>query len=158
MRRRTWVSGRAPRTSPTTRPPRVAPSVPVATLVSGPARAFGAWLVGALLIGLAGLRLHGPEGVARFRDVLSQTQSPPWDITRRYSISGPLGLGPLLPLTQVVVVAVALLAAWRRRGSGPELPMAAAIVGSLLATPYLGFQDFLIIAVAALPLAPVWSA
>jgi hypothetical protein len=45
-------------------------------------------------------------------------------------------------------MAVALLAAWRRRGAGPELPMAAGIVGSLLATPYLGFQDFLMLIVA----------
>jgi len=80
--------------------------------------------------------------------VLAQTQTPDWDITRRYSISGPLGLGPILTVTQVVVVAMTLLAAWRRRGSGPELPMAAGIVGSLLATPYLGFQDFVMLIVA----------
>ncbi|HKB32377.1 MAG TPA: glycosyltransferase 87 family protein, partial [Candidatus Dormibacteraeota bacterium] len=128
--------------------PQLALLVPVCLLVSGHARTFGAWLVGTLVIGLVALALLGPEGVARYRDVLSQTQSPAWDITRRYSISGPLGLGPLLTLTQVVVVAVALLAAWRRRGSGPELPMAAGIVGSLLATPYLGFQDFLMLVVA----------
>jgi hypothetical protein len=94
------------------------------------------------------LALLGPEGVARYRDVLAQTQTPAWDITRRYSISGPLGLGPILTVTQVAVVALALLAAWRRKGGGPELPMAAGIVGSLLATPYLGFQDFLMLIVA----------
>jgi hypothetical protein len=117
--------------------------------VSGHARTFGAWLVATLLIGLVALALLGPDGVARYRDVLAQTQTPDWDITRRYSISGPLGLGPILTVTQVAVVAVTLLAAWRRRGKGPELPMAAGIAGSLLATPYLGFQDFVMLVVAA---------
>jgi len=100
------------------------------------------------VIGLVALALLGPDGVARYRDVLALTQTPAWDITRHFSISGPLGLGPVLTVTQVAVVAVTLLAAWRRRARGPELPMAAGIVGSLLATPYLGFQDFLMLIVA----------
>jgi alpha-1,2-mannosyltransferase len=128
--------------------PQLAFLVPVCLLVSGHARTFGAWLAATLLIGLVALAVLGPEGLARYRDVLAQTQTAAWDITRRYSISGPLGLGPVLNVVQAVVVAVALFAAWRRRGGGPELPMAAGIVGSLLATPYLGFQDFLMLVVA----------
>jgi hypothetical protein len=128
--------------------PQMAFLVPLCLLVSGHARTFGAWLVASLVIGLIALALLGPDGVARYRDVLAQTQSPTWDITRRYSISGPIGLGPLLNVTQVVVVAVAGVAAWRHRRDGPELPMAAGILGSLLATPYLAFQDFLMLIVA----------
>jgi hypothetical protein len=128
--------------------PQLALLVPLCLLVSGHARTFGAWLIATLLIGLVALGLLGPDGVARYRDVLALTQTPAWDITRHFSISGPLGLGPVLTVTQVAVVAVTLLAAWRRRASGLELPMAAGIVGSLLATPYLGFQDFLMLIVA----------
>jgi alpha-1,2-mannosyltransferase len=128
--------------------PQMAFLVPMCLLVSGHARTFGAWLAATLVIGLVALALLGPEGVARYRDVLAQTQTPAWDITRRYSISGPLGLGPVLNVAQVIVVVVALFAAWGRRGEGPEVPMAAGIVGSLLATPYLGFQDFLMLIVA----------
>ena len=128
--------------------PQMAFLVPICLLASGHRRTFGAWLIASLLIGLAALALLGPEGVARYRDVLAQTQTPAWDITRRYSISGPIGLGPLLNVVQVVVVAIAVVAAWRHRRGGPEIPIAAGIVGSLLATPYLGFQDLLMLIVA----------
>jgi hypothetical protein len=128
--------------------PQLALLVPVCLLVSGHARTFGAWLAASLLIGLVVLAVLGPDGVARYRDVLAQTQSPAWDITRRYSISGPLGLGPLLNVTQLLVVIITLLTAWRHRHHGPEVPIAAGILGSLLFTPYLGFQDFLMLVVA----------
>ncbi len=155
--------------------PQLALLVPACLLVSGHARTFGAWLVASLLIALAALALLGPDGLAQYREVLAQTQTPAWDITRRYSISGPLGLGPILTVTQVIVVAVTLFAAWRHRGrarakrgpreltakppssrgkartfkqEGPDIPMAAGIVGSLLFTPYLGFQDFVMLIVA----------
>jgi len=128
--------------------PQMAFLVPVCLLVSGHARTFGAWLAATLVIGLVALALLGPDGVTRYRDVLALTQTPAWDITRRYSISGPLGLGPILNVAQLAVVAVALLAAWRRRREGPEIPIAAGIAASLLATPYLGFQDFLMLIVA----------
>jgi hypothetical protein len=128
--------------------PQMALLVPICLLASGHWRTFGAWLMASIVVGLVALALLGPEGVTRYRDVLAQTQTPAWDITRRYSISGPLGLGPLLSVTQALVVAISLLTAWRHRRSGPEVPMAAGIAGSLLATPYLGFQDFLMLIVA----------
>jgi hypothetical protein len=128
--------------------PQLAFVVPICLFVSGYRRAFGAWLVASVVIGLVALALLGFDGVARYRDVIAETQTPAWDITRRYSISGPLGLGLLLNVIQVLVVAVALVTAWRHRRGGPEIPMAAGIVGSLLATPYLGFQDFLMLVVA----------
>ncbi len=128
--------------------PQLAILVPVCLLVSGHARTYGAWMVVTLALGLISLALLGPDGIARYRDVLAQTQTPAWDITRRYAISGPLGLGPLLTATQILVLVVTLLVAWRHRHGGVEVPMAAGIVGSLLFTPYLGFQDFLMLVVA----------
>ncbi len=128
--------------------PQLALLVPACLLVSGHGRTFGAWLVATLLMGLVALALLGPDGTIRYRDVITQTQGPAWEITRRYAISGPLGLGPLLNVVQVVVVATALLAAWRHRHRGPEIPIVAGILGSLLTTPYLGFQDFVMLVVA----------
>ncbi|GAC1470230.1 MAG: hypothetical protein PVSMB3_00050 [Candidatus Dormibacteraceae bacterium] len=128
--------------------PQLALLVPACLLISGHLRTFGAWLLASLVIGSVALVLLGPDGISRYREVLAQTQTAAWDITRRYSISGPLGLGSVLTLTQVMVVGVTLFAAWRHRREGPEIPMAAGIVGSLLFTPYLGFQDFLMLVVA----------
>jgi len=129
--------------------PQLALLVPLCLLVAGHRRTFAAWVVASVVIGVAALALLGVDGVNRYRDMLAQTQTPAWDITRRYSISGPLGLGPLLNVVEVAVVAVALLAAWRHRNEGPELPIAAGIAGSLLFSPYLGFQDLLMLVPAA---------
>src|SRR5712692_9603717 len=90
--------------------PQLALLVPLCLLVSGHVRTFGAWFAASLVIGLVALALLGPEGLSRYRDALAMTQTPAWNITRGFSISGPLGLGPLLTVTQVAVVAVTLLA------------------------------------------------
>jgi hypothetical protein len=128
--------------------PQLALLVPLCLLVSGHTRTFGAWFVVCLFLGLASLALLGTDGIARYREVLAVTQTPDWDITRRYAVSGLIGLGPQVYVAGAVVAAVALTAAWRHRGSGPEVPMVAGIVGSLLFTPYLAFQDFLMLVVA----------
>src|SRR5207249_8426998 len=47
------------------------------------------------------------------------------------------------------IVAVATLAAaWRWRGHGTAIPIVAGITGSLLFTPYVGFQDFAMLVLA----------
>ncbi len=127
--------------------PQLALLVPVALLAAGYRKTFASWLVASLAIGLVAVALLGVDGVARYRDVLAQTQTAAWDITRRYSISGPLGLGLSLRAAEVAVLVLTIVAAWRQRAS-PELVIAAGIVGSLLFTPYLGFQDFLMLFVA----------
>ncbi|MDQ2943452.1 MAG: DUF2029 domain-containing protein [Candidatus Dormibacteraeota bacterium] len=128
--------------------PQLALLVPLCLLVAGYRKPFFVWLGASVIIVLVALALLGVDGVARYREVLAQTQTPAWDITRRYSISGPLGLGLLLTVTQGLVLVITFAAAWRHRRQGPELPIAAGIVGSLLFTPYLGFQDFLMLMVA----------
>ncbi|TMC84335.1 MAG: DUF2029 domain-containing protein [Chloroflexi bacterium] len=127
--------------------PQLALLVPVALLAAGYRKTFASWLVASLAIGLVAVALLGVDGVARYRDVLAQTQTAAWDITRRYSISGPLGLGWSLRAAEVAVLVLTIVAAWRQRAS-PELVIAAGVVGSLLFTPYLGFQDFLMLFVA----------
>jgi len=129
--------------------PQLALLVPLCLLASGRAKTFGSWLAASVFIGLIALGMLGSDGVARYLAVLADTQSPAWDITRRYSISGPLGLGPLLNAAQLLVLIITLAVAWRRRHGGPEVPIAAGILGSMLFTPYLAFQDFLMLVVVA---------
>jgi Glycosyltransferase family 87 len=126
--------------------PQVALLVPVCILVSGRWRIFAVFLGASLALGVVALAMLGPDGVQRYRDVLSLASG--WDITRRYAVAGPLGLGPQLYVVQVAVVAVALLASWRHRGESSAMPIAVGIVASLLFTPYVGIQDFAMLVVA----------
>jgi hypothetical protein len=129
--------------------PQLALLVPLCILASGRAKTFGSWLAASVFIGLIALGMLGSEGVTRYLAVLADTQSPAWDITRRYSISGPLGLSRLLNATQLLILTITLAVAWRHRHGGPEVPIAAGILGSLLFTPYLAFQDFLMLVIVA---------
>ncbi len=126
--------------------PQLALFVPLCLLVSGHARVFGAWVVATMVIGLVALAMLGGDGFNRYRDVLNLASQ--WEITRRYAFSGLVGTGVPLYLSEAIVAAVTLLAAWRHRGGGAAMPIAAGIVGSLLFTPYVGFQDFAILFVA----------
>jgi hypothetical protein len=126
--------------------PQLALLVPVCLLVAGHWRMFIAWLGATAVMVVIALALLGPEGLHRYRDVLSLASQ--WEPTRRYAIAGPLGLGPQVYVVEALVVAVAAFAAWRQRGRGTGLPIATGIVASLLFTPYVGFQDFAMLVVA----------
>lgn len=126
--------------------PQLALLVPLCLLISGHFRLFGAWAVASVAMAVIALVMLGPDGIQRYRDVLSLASQ--WTITRRYAVAGPLGLGPQLYAVQALVVAAAALAAWRHRGGGVAVPLAAGISASLLFTPYVGFQDFAMLVVA----------
>ena len=126
--------------------PQVAILVPLCLLVSGQVRTFFAWLVVTALLAVLAVGILGPDGLARYRDALALASQ--WEPTRRYAVSGLVGLGPQLYVLQAAVLATTLGAAWRHRSRGPELPIAAGILGSLLFTPYVGFQDFAMLVVA----------
>jgi alpha-1,2-mannosyltransferase len=126
--------------------PQLALLVPLCLLVSGHLRLFSAWLAVSLVMAAAALLMLGPDGIQRYRDVLSLASQ--WEPTRRYAIAGPLGLGPQVYVVEAAVAAVAALAAWRHRHRGPGLPIAAGLSASLLFTPYVGFQDFAMLVLA----------
>jgi len=126
--------------------PQLALLVPLCLLVAGHGRMFAAWLSATAVMVAVALVLLGPEGLQRYRDALALAAQ--WEPTRRYAIAGPLGLGPQLYAVQAVVVAVAVVAAWRQRNTGPARPIATGILASLLFTPYVGFQDFAMLVIA----------
>ena len=126
--------------------PQIALFVPLCLVVAGHARVFGAWLVVTGFIALISLALLGHDGLLRYRDALSVASG--WQITRGYAVSGLIGTGPQLYAAQAVVLGATLWAAWRWHGTGAAIPIAAGITGSLLFTPYVGFQDFAMLVVA----------
>ena len=126
--------------------PQLALLVPLCLLVAGHRRMFFAWLAASAVMAAVALVLLGGEGLQRYRDALSLAAQ--WEPTRRYAIAGPLGLGLQVYVVEAVVAAVAVVAAWRHRGGGAALPIAIGLVGSLLFTPYVGFQDFAMLVLA----------
>src|SRR5207245_11031271 len=126
--------------------PQLALLVPPCLLVAGQRPMFVAWLGATALMVVVALVLLGGDGLQRYRDVLALASQ--WEPTRRYAISGPLGLGPQVYVVETLVVAVALVAAWRQRGEGVARPIATGVVAALLLTPYVGFQDFALLVVA----------
>ena len=126
--------------------PQLALFVPLCLVVAGHARAFGAWLAVSVFIALVSLALLGQEGLARYRDALALAAG--WPITRSYAVSGLIGTGPQLYVAQALALVAAMAAAWRWRHASTAAPIAAGIVGSLLFTPYVGFQDFAMLVVA----------
>ena len=126
--------------------PQIALFVPLCLVVAGHARVFAAWLVPTALMVLVSLALLGHDGLVRYRDALSLASG--WQITRGYAVSGLIGAGPQLYVAQAIVLAATLVAAWRWRRAGTAIPIAAGVTGSLLFTPYVGFQDFAMLVVA----------
>jgi hypothetical protein len=126
--------------------PQLALLVPLCMLASGHRRIFAAWLGATAVMVVVTVVLLGGEGLQRYRDALSLASQ--WESTRRYAIAGPLGLGPQVYVVEALVTMVAVAAAWRHRNRGTALPIAAGVVGSLLFTPYVGFQDFAMLVVA----------
>jgi len=126
--------------------PQLALFVPLCLAVSGHARVFGAWLIATVFMVLIALALLGYAGVTYFREALAVASQ--WEITRSYALSGLIGTGPQLYAAEAIVAVATLAAAWRWRGHGTAIPIAAGITGSLLFTPYLGFQDFAMLVLA----------
>jgi len=126
--------------------PQLALFVPLCLAVSGHARVFGAWLIATVFMVLIALALLGHAGVTYFREALAVASQ--WEITRSYALSGLIGTGPQLYAAEAIVAVATLAAAWRWRGHGTAIPIAAGITGSLLFTPYLGFQDFAMLVLA----------
>ena len=127
--------------------PQLALLVPLCLLASGRWRVFAAWLAASAVIGAVALAMLGGEGLQRYRDVLALASQ--WEPTRRYAIAGPLGLGPQVYAVELFVVAVAAFAAWRHRDGPVGYAFVTGLVASLLFTPYVGFQDFAMLVVAA---------
>lgn len=125
--------------------PQLAFLVPVALLVAGRHRVLAGLAIAGGLLAAASLLMIGGDGV---RGWMAAIQAASRVHQEAYSLRGWLGTSAwVLPL-EAAAAALALVAAWRHRHSF-ALVLGAAVVGSLLATPYLHLQDLSLLVPAA---------
>jgi hypothetical protein len=121
--------------------------VPVALLAAGRFRAFAGAAAALAVLGLASAISVGADGIAAYQDRLAFAAGVP--------VNRELTLAPLigdLTLTRIVQVAIAILAlglAYRLRRGPIEWTYALAIVGGLVASPYLHLDDLVMLGLAA---------
>jgi hypothetical protein len=127
--------------------PQLAFLVPVALLVSGRTRAFWGSLVAlGLLAGASAIAL-GPDGVAAYADRLSFAAGVP--VNRELTLAPLIGSLTATRIIQAGIALWSLFLVFRMRRGGYEWIFVPALVGGILATPYLHLDDLLMLGLAA---------
>jgi Glycosyltransferase family 87 len=127
--------------------PQLAFLVPAALLVGGRTRAFWGSIVALGVLGLASAIALGPSGIAAYEARLSFAADVP--VNRALTLAPVVGS---LAVTRVIQAAIALWAlflVYRLRHRGPEWIFLPALVGGLLASPYLHLDDLAMLGLAA---------
>jgi hypothetical protein len=130
--------------------PQLAFLVPLALLVSDRLACFGGWLLATAIVILVESLAIGPASIQIYVARLQAAPANPALLALQpdQSLPGLLGYGPAAAIAQVVVLAAVAAVGWRYRRSGPEIPIAAGLCGSLLATPFLHVEDFTLLLAA----------
>jgi hypothetical protein len=132
--------------------PQAAILVPFALLVAGYRRTFVVWAAAMAVIAGVAMASVGPSGVHAYVDRLQMAAgsgAADYMAANSLSIAAILGHGWLAAAAQGILVLVTLVAAYRHRRLGPELPIVAGLIGSLLVTPFIHLEDLTTIVVAA---------
>ena len=126
--------------------PNTAFVVPLALLAAARYRAFVAWSVAAAAIAAISLLTMGVDGVSAY---LSQLAAPLPGGASSLTLEGALGVSGVVAITlRLLIVGIALVAAFRLRSS-PGPVIATAALASLLAAPYLHGSDLCLLSAAA---------
>jgi hypothetical protein len=134
--------------------PQLAFLVPAALLMSGRTRAFWGSVAALGVLGLASALALGPSGVGAYEARLSFAAGVPVnrDLTLAPLVGSLAGGAAGLVITRVIQAAIALWAlvlVYRLRRGGHEWIFIPALVGGLLASPYLHLDDFAMLGLAA---------
>lgn len=127
--------------------PQLAFLVPAALLVGGRTRAFWGSVVALGVLGLASAIALGPSGIGAYQARLTFAAGVP--VNRELTLAPLLGS---LEVTRVIQAAIALWAlflVYRLRRRGHEWIFIPALVGGLLASPYLHLDDLAMLGLAA---------
>jgi hypothetical protein len=133
---RPWLAGLA--LSALILKPQVAFLVPLALLLSGYWRVILAWLAVSVPLALLTLLATGTAVFHHIAQSLHAVSGVPGPIQSSLLRQLPL---PLAVIGIVLVIGVSAFILWRGRGSGPSLPIAVGLIGSVLVSPYVNFYD-----------------
>ena len=127
--------------------PQLAFLMPAALLVSGRTRAFWGSVVALGVLGLASAFALGPGGIAAYEARLSFAAGVP--VNRELTLAPLIGNLALTRAVQAAIALWALFLAYRLRGRGREWIFIPALIGGLLASPYLHLDDLVMLGLAA---------
>ena len=127
--------------------PQLAFLVPAAMLLGGRTRAFWGSVLALGALGLASVIALGPSGVSAYEARLSFAASV--SANRELTLAPLIGSLLVTRLIQAAIALWALFLAYRLRRLGHEWIFVPALVGGLLASPYLHLDDFAMLGLAA---------
>ena len=126
--------------------PQLAFLVPAALLVSGRSRAFWGSVVSLGLLALLSAVALGPSGISAYEARLSFAAAVP--VNQELTLAPVFGNLALSRVVQLLIAAWSLALAYRLRMRGPEWILIPALVGGLLASPYLHLDDLAMLGLA----------
>ena len=127
--------------------PQVAVLVPFALLLAGYRRLFVGWIVATILLVVVSWLAIGTAGLTGIEASLRLAQGlgGPLQISIWHTMPIPWLAAP----AALLALALSLFIAFLNRGAGPEMPIAAGLVGSVLVSPYVNYYDLAALVLAA---------
>jgi hypothetical protein len=126
--------------------PQLAFLVPPALLLSGRYRAFWGSVVAVGALALIAAVAVGPSGIATYQERLSFAAGVP--VNRELTLAGIIGTTAVARVIQIAVAIWSLILVYRFRGRGNEWIFIPALVGGLVASPYLHLDDLVMLGLA----------
>jgi hypothetical protein len=127
--------------------PQLAFLVPVALLVARQNRAFLGSVAALGFLAVVSALALGSDGIATYEARLNFAASVP--VNRELTLALLIGNLTVTRVVQVLIALWSLALVYRMRRRGPEWVFVPALVGGLLASPYLHLDDFLMLGLAA---------
>jgi hypothetical protein len=126
--------------------PQLAFLVPAALLVSGRYRAFWGSVVAIGALALIAALVVGPTGISTYQERLTFAAGVP--VNRELTIAALIGNIPVARVIQALFAILALVLAFRLRSRGHEWVFIPALLGGLVASPYLHLDDLVMLGLA----------
>jgi hypothetical protein len=127
--------------------PQLAFLVPLALLAARQDRAFLGSVLALGALAVASAIALGPDGISTYLSRLSFAATVP--VNRDLTLATLLGGGTVTRASQAAIALGSLVLVYRLRHRGPEWIYIPALVGGMLATPYLHLDDLVMLGLAA---------